>query len=112
LLCDEAVGDYIVEIYESQLNCIGEEEAYLKYEEIKRIKEENKKKDEEIARIKEEKDKKIKRIEEEKIEEIKKKDEEIKRLKEENNKKVEEIKRKKKDEGTLDYFIIYYHCHF
>jgi hypothetical protein len=75
LLCDEVVGDYILEIYESQLNYTGEEEAYL----IKSIKEENKKKDEEIKRIKDENKKKD--------EEIRMKDEEIKRIKEENQKK-------------------------
>jgi hypothetical protein len=37
------VGDYIVEIYESQLNYISEEEAYLKDEEIKRRKRKRKK---------------------------------------------------------------------
>jgi beta-glucosidase-like glycosyl hydrolase len=52
------VGDYVLEMYESRLNYVSEKEMYLKDEEIKRMKEENKKKDEEIKRIKEEKEKK------------------------------------------------------
>jgi hypothetical protein len=51
LFCDGFVGDYVLEIYEWQLNSyVNEKEVYLKNEEIKRIKEENKKKDEEIEK--------------------------------------------------------------
>jgi hypothetical protein len=94
LLCDGVVGDYVLEIYESRLNYVNEKEVNLENEEIKRIKkekdgeikrikEENKKKDEEIERIREEKEKEKK----EKDEEIKKQHEEIEKLKEEKEKK-------------------------
>jgi predicted phage tail protein len=69
LLCDGVVGDYVLEMYELQVNCVSEKEMYLKDEEIKRVKEE---KNEEIERMKEEKDEEIKRVKEEKNEEIKK----------------------------------------
>jgi membrane protein insertase Oxa1/YidC/SpoIIIJ len=79
------VRDYIVEIYESQLNYIGEEEAYLR--------------DEEIKRIKEEKDEIIKK----KDEENKKKDEEMKRLK----KKAKERRITKTAKTKIIIFILF-----
>jgi hypothetical protein len=60
LLSDKLVGDYVLEIFDLKLNYVSEKE-----------------KDEEIKRIKEEKD-----------EEIKKRDEEIKKLKEERKGKA------------------------
>jgi hypothetical protein len=88
LLCDEVVGDYVLEIYESRLNYVSEREVYLKDEEIK-------KRDEEIIRIKEKKDEEIK-----KKDEIKKRDEEIKKIKKE--KEEEKKEKEKKDEENKE----------
>jgi hypothetical protein len=102
------VGDYVLEMYESQLNYVSETEVCLKDQEIKRIKE---KKDEEIKKLKEEKEKEkkekekkekdeeIKRKKKEKDEEIRKlkeeKDEEIKIINEEKDKEIEKLKKEK-----------------
>jgi flagellar biosynthesis GTPase FlhF len=98
LLCDGVVGDYVLEMYESQLNYVSDKEKMKKKdEEIKRI---EKEKDEEIKKkdeIVKKKDEEIKRIQKEKDEEIKKKDEEIKRIIEEKDKEIKEIKEDKNE---------------
>jgi uncharacterized membrane protein len=78
LLCDAAVGDYVLRMYESQLDCVSEREVYLKDEEIKKMKEQKndkvkkvRKKNEKINKM-QEKIRKIRDIEEEKKEKIKK----------------------------------------
>jgi hypothetical protein len=62
LLCDGVVGDYVLEMYELQLNFVSEKEVCLKNEEIKKMKEEKERerieKDKEIKKLKEEKEKK------------------------------------------------------
>jgi hypothetical protein len=83
LLYDEVVGDYVLEIYELQLNYVSEKEVCLKDEEMKR-------KDEEIKR----KDK-----------EIEKKHEEIKKLKEEKEKKERLFQQQKPQSSSSSSFL-------
>jgi hypothetical protein len=110
LLWDGVIGDYVLEVYELQLNYVSDKEVYLKDEEMKRIikkkDEEIKKKDEEIKKIIEEKDKKIEELKEDINERTKRlkveKDEKIKRKDEENRK--EKLSQEQKPFSEVNVF--------
>jgi ABC-type multidrug transport system fused ATPase/permease subunit len=75
LLRDAAVGDYVLEMYESQLDCVSEREVCLR--------------DEEIRRIKGEKNEKVKKV--------RKKNIKINEMKQETIKGIKEIKKGKEE---------------